>query len=146
MSWIKEQKQWTHFYFEPVKWKLFELVPKLDLKRSYDDAKKNIILCIWCNAVFMWFIIFHILYIIVAPLCSAFLKRSDFYKALRSEKRGVFWLASSPVRCDWPNTSSVRRKCYTPYRIVMPWLSANNNLNLDFFYNTMHNVSIILHF
>ncbi len=51
-------------------------------------------------------IIFHILYIIVAPLCSAFLKRADFYKAHRSEKWGVLWLASYPVRCDWPNISS----------------------------------------
>ncbi len=34
-------------------------------------------------------IIFHILYIIVAPLCSAFLKRANFYKAHHSEKRGV---------------------------------------------------------
>ncbi len=34
-------------------------------------------------------IIFHILYIIVAPLCPAFLKRVDFYKAHRFEKRGV---------------------------------------------------------
>ncbi len=67
------------------------------LKGSYDVARKNIILCIWCNAcnVFMWFkvkkthIIFHILYIIVAPLCPAFLKHVDFYKAHRSEKRGV---------------------------------------------------------
>ncbi len=53
----------------------------------------------------MWFkvqkhIIFHILYIIVAPLCSAFLKRVNFYKAHRSEKRaligqlsGALWLA-----------------------------------------------------
>uniref|UniRef100_A0A673KR74 Double zinc ribbon and ankyrin repeat-containing protein 1 n=1 Tax=Sinocyclocheilus rhinocerous TaxID=307959 RepID=A0A673KR74_9TELE len=31
-------------------------------------------------------IIFHILYIIVSPLCPAFLKRFDFYKAHRSEK------------------------------------------------------------
>ncbi len=64
-------------------------------------------------------IIFHILYIIVAPLCPTLLKRVDFYKEHRSEKRGVLWLASYPVRCDWPNTSSVRRKCYAPYRIVM---------------------------
>ncbi len=27
-------------------------------------------------------------------------------KAHHSEKRGVLWLASYPVRCDWPNTSS----------------------------------------
>ncbi len=65
----------------------------------------------------MWFKvkkkqIFHILYIIVAPLCPAFLKRVDFYKAHRSEKPGVLWLASYPVRWDWPNASSVRRKCY----------------------------------
>ncbi len=40
----------------------------------------------------MWFKvqkhIFHILYIIVAPLCPAFLKCLDFYKVHRSEKRG----------------------------------------------------------
>ncbi len=62
-------------------------------------------------------IIFHILYIIVAPLCSAFLKRVNIYKAHRSEKRGVLWLASYPVCCNWPNTSSVWRKCYAhlPY-------------------------------
>ncbi len=65
------------------------------LKGSYDVAKKNNILCIWCNAMCLCglklnkHIIFHILYIIVAPLCPAFLKRVDFYKAHRSEKRGV---------------------------------------------------------
>ncbi len=30
------------------------------------------------------------IYTIVAPLCSAFLKQVDFYKAHRSEKQGVF--------------------------------------------------------
>ncbi len=44
-------------------------------------------------------IIFHILYIIVPALCSAFLKHVDFYKAHRSENRGVLWLASYPVYC-----------------------------------------------
>ncbi len=63
--------------------------------------------------------IFHILYIIVAPLCPAFLKCADFYEAHRSEKRGLLLLVSYPVCCDWPNTSSVRRKCYAPHRIVM---------------------------
>ncbi len=83
------------------------------LKGSYDDSKNNIILCIWCNAIclrslrFKKHIIFHILYIIVAPLCPAFLKHADFYKAHRSEKRGVLWLARYPVCCDWPNTSGV---------------------------------------
>ncbi len=42
-----------------------------------------------CFLMFLKHIIFHILYIIVAPLCPAFLKHADFYKAHRSEKRGV---------------------------------------------------------
>ncbi len=64
------------------------------LKGSYDAAKNNN--CVMCKSVmclrgsmFKKHIIFHILYVIVAPLCSAFLKRVDFYKAHRSEKRGV---------------------------------------------------------
>ncbi len=67
----------------------------IPLKGSYDVAKKNIGLRIWCNAMclcglrFKKHIIFHILFIIVAPLCSDFLKRIDFYKAHRSEKRCV---------------------------------------------------------
>ncbi len=36
--------------------------------------------------------IFQILYIIVAPLCPAFLKHVDFCKAHRSEKRDVLWI------------------------------------------------------
>ncbi len=65
------------------------------LKGSCDIAKKNIIMCIWCNAMCLWGlrlkknIIFHKLYIIIAPLCSAFLKRVAFYKAHCSEKLGV---------------------------------------------------------
>ncbi len=61
-------------------------------------------------------------YVIVAPLCSDFLKRVDFYKAHRSEKWGVHWLACYLVRCDWPNNSSVWLKCYAPYQVVMPCL------------------------
>ncbi len=97
------------------------------LKGSFDIAKNNIILCIWCNAICLrglWFkkhIIFHILYIIVAPLYPAFMKCVDFYKAHRSEKRGVLWLASYLVRCNWLHTSSPRWKCYAPNRIVMPF-------------------------
>ncbi len=93
------------------------------LKGSYVDTKNNIILCIWCNVTCLRGlrlkknIIFHIPYIIADPLCTTFLKRVDFYKAHRSEKRGALWLASYPVRCDWPNTSSVWRKCYSPYHI-----------------------------
>ncbi len=78
------------------------------LKGSYDIAKNNII---WCNAMFMWFkvkkhIIFHILYIIVHPLCPAFLKRVDIYKLHHFKKRGVHWLASYPVHCDKLNTTN----------------------------------------
>ncbi len=73
------------------------------LKGSYDDAN-NIILC---NAKFTWFKVkkktLFFTYIIVALLSPAFLKR-DFDRAHHSEKRGVLWLASCPVRCDWPNT------------------------------------------
>ncbi len=85
-----------------------------NLKGSYDDAKRTLF-CVFgvmqC-IVFMQCkvkkinIIFHIPYIIVAPLCPNFLKSVDFYKAHRSEKHGVLCLTSCPVRCDWPNTSS----------------------------------------
>ncbi len=66
------------------------------LKGSYDVAKKNIILCIamcLCGLRFKKHIIFHILYIIVAPLCPAFWNASIFTKliVLRSE-----------VCSDWP--------------------------------------------
>ncbi len=37
-------------------------------------------------------IIFHIPYIIVVTLCPDFLKRGDFYKANRYEKRGVLYI------------------------------------------------------
>ncbi len=59
------------------------------LKGSYDAAKYNN--CVMClrGSMFKKHIIFYILYVIVAPLCSAFLKLVDFYKAHRSEKRGV---------------------------------------------------------
>ncbi len=95
------------------------------LKESYDVAKNNTIFCIWCNAMCLHRsrlkknIIFHILCIIVAPLCSAFLKCADLYKAHRSEKWGVLWLASYPVLCDWLNTSRMWQKCYAPYHVVM---------------------------
>ncbi len=62
------------------------------LKWSYDVAKNN---NIWCNAMCLCglklkkHIIFHIVYIIFAPLCPASLKRVDFYNAHHSEKRGV---------------------------------------------------------
>ncbi len=58
---------------------------KLFLKGSYDVAKKNISLCNWCNPMclcgskFKKHIIFHILYIIVASLCLAFLKHDNYF-------------------------------------------------------------------
>ncbi len=68
-------------------------IPLISSKGSYDVAKKNIILCIWCNAMYLCglrftkYIIFHILYIIVAPLCPPFWNASIFTKliVLRSE-------------------------------------------------------------
>ncbi len=45
---------------------------------------------------------------------------------------------SDPVRCDWPNTSSVWRKCYAPYHIckhtASPWqqyYSKNKRFSLE---------------
>ncbi len=69
---------------------------QFQLKGSYDIAKKNIILCIWCNAMCLCglrlkkHIILHILYMIVAP---PFWNASIFTKliVLRSE-----------VYADWP--------------------------------------------
>ncbi len=60
---------------------------KQDLKGSYDDARNNIIMCIWCNAMCLRglrktkHLIFHIQYIIVAPLSPAFLKHIDFLQS-----------------------------------------------------------------
>ncbi len=54
-----------------------------------------IILCIWCNAMCLRDLkykkthYFAPLDNYVAPLCSTYLKLTDFYKARRSEKRGV---------------------------------------------------------
>ncbi len=93
-------------------WQNLKFWVNYPFKVSYGDAKNNIILCIWCNAMYLRDLrikkhIFHIPYIIVAPFYTAFLKRVDFYKAQHSEKRGVLWLASYPVHCDWPKTSGV---------------------------------------
>ncbi len=70
--------------------------------------------CIWCNVMSLCGLRFkkHIFHIIVTPLCSAFLKRVDLYKAHCSEKQGMLWLAHYPVRCDWMNVTP-------PHRIVM---------------------------
>ncbi len=53
--------------------------------------------------------------------CSSILRLSEMCRFLQRSsfgERDVFWLASYPVHCDWPNTSSLRRKCLAPYRIV----------------------------
>ncbi len=64
------------------------------LKGSYDVAKKNIILCIWCNAMCLCGLRFkktHCFPNTVHYCCSSMprLSETDFYKAHRSEKRGV---------------------------------------------------------
>ncbi len=71
------------------------------LKGSYDVAKKNIILCIWCNAMcFMVCLRLNTLFsTYVYYCCSSMLCRSETRKFLQSsssEKRGVLWLASYP--------------------------------------------------
>ncbi len=43
--------------------------------------------------------IFQMLYIILVPLCPAFLKRVIFYKAPPSDKRSLLWLADWPTQC-----------------------------------------------
>ncbi len=48
--------------------------------------------------------------------CSSIPRLSEMRKFLQSS---TFWevrcaLIGYPVGCDWPNTSSVRRKCYAP--------------------------------
>ncbi len=73
------------------------LIIYLCLLKGPIDAK-HLVSLVSCN-VLTWFkvkknfknvqIILRTLYIIVAPLCSAFLKRVNSYKAHRSEKRGV---------------------------------------------------------
>ncbi len=68
--------------------------------------------------------------------------------------RGVLWLASYPVRCDWPNTSSMWRKCYAylPYCDAVSRHITNkafvassgdvitdyNDLELSFFHVMLH--------
>ncbi len=48
-----------------------------------------------------------------------------FYKAHRSENETCTDLDRYPVHCDWPNTSSVRRKCYAP----LPYCDAVSRRN-----------------
>ncbi len=50
-----------------------------------------------CGLRFKKHIIFHILYITVAPLCPAFLKRIDFYKAFWEAKRALIGQLSSAL-------------------------------------------------
>ncbi len=70
-SYICTVTQNTHTYIK--------LQNLYNLKRSCDVAKKNIIWCIWCNAMCLCGLRFK----------KYFLKRVDFYKSHHSEKRGV---------------------------------------------------------
>ncbi len=72
LKWSKGTLNWS---------KVTVQIFKMFLKGSYDVAKKNIILC---NVMCLRFKkhIFHILYIIVAPLWSVFMKRVDFLQNL----------------------------------------------------------------
>ncbi len=55
--------------------------------------------CVYCSLRLKKYIIFHILYIVFAPLCSAFLKRADFTKLIVWEARRAL-LASYPCALD----------------------------------------------
>ncbi len=69
-------------------------------------------------------IIFHILYIIVAPLCSTFLKHNDFHKALllRSEVCSD-WLCCDDIRgLLSPNHLWEKKKKSIPYPVGQPLL------------------------
>ncbi len=94
-----------------------------NLKGSYDDAKNNIIWCIWCNAMYCVYgkkkkhIIFHIPYIIVAPLCPTFLKSVDFLQSV--------------VCSDWPAI-----QCFVIGRI--PQVCDGNVTPLTIFGNAQH--------
>lgn len=109
-------------------------------------AKTNIIVCIWCNSVclcglrFKIHITFHISCINFAPLCPAFLKLVDFYKAHRSEKQGVLWLASYSVHCDWPNTSSMLWKCSKEY-----WQLIMSDLQSHFLETAFVHSQVLIH-
>ncbi len=53
--------------------------------------------------------------------CSSMFCFSEMRRFLQSsslwEARCAL-IASYPVHCDWPNTSNVWRKCYSPYHVV----------------------------
>ncbi len=72
-------------------------------------------MCLRCSRFTLFSTYCTLLLLLYAP---PFWNASIFTKAHRSEKRGVLWLASYPVCCDWPNTSSVWWKCYALYHVV----------------------------
>uniref|UniRef100_A0A671QF89 Bystin-like n=1 Tax=Sinocyclocheilus anshuiensis TaxID=1608454 RepID=A0A671QF89_9TELE len=97
------------------------------LKGSYDAAKKNIILCIWCNEMclcglkFKNHIIFHILYIIVSPLCPAFLKR-ELYRSSLFTKCFAAMLKIAEMEYNGANSIFLRllldKKYALPFRVL----------------------------
>ncbi len=59
-------------------------------------------------------IIFQILYIIVGPLCPAYLKYA-FYKVPPSDKHSLLWLASWHSALWLAEHHKPRRKCNAPF-------------------------------
>ncbi len=88
------------------------------LKGSFHIAKKCLYGLRSKNTLFSTYR--TLLLLLSAPLV-------DFYKAHHSEKRGVLWLASYAVRCDWPDTSSMWQICYTPDHIWKHVTVGGNN-------------------
>ncbi len=137
-----KEKQCCYFVFFPADERSKHWQPIINhsalksssiLKRGHMTLLKSTLFCVFgvmqClhGLRFKIQIIFHITYIIVALFCPAFLKHIHFYKAHRFEKRGVLWLASYPVHCDWSNTSSVWRMLmlhplpYLEYQLPWRW-------------------------
>ncbi len=83
---------------------------------TYDCAfGLNISLVINCHAYIQWYYLKHLLHVIFFLYWNISFKISLQSLSFRKSPEGSDWPAD-PVRCDWPNTSRVCRKCDAPYR------------------------------
>ncbi len=94
----------------------------LSIKGIYDVAKITLF-CVFGVMQYVYavqkHIIFHILYIIVAPM-PHLSEKQRFYKANRSEKRGVLWLASYPGALWLAEYLRRVTEVLRPSHVVMP--------------------------
>ncbi len=104
-----------------IQWVKLSVRAWVDIKGSYDIAKRNIILCIWCNAMCLCSLRFKNTLFSTYCTLLLLLYALPFWNAPIFTKLIVLrsdWPAI--VHCDWSNNSSVWGKYYTPYHIVMP--------------------------